>query len=35
MTEGKRPQDVTEDFDLWKLTRGAAEETHQSEFCAK
>jgi hypothetical protein len=35
MTERKRPQDVEEDFDLWKLGRGAAEETHQAEFCAK
>jgi len=35
MTEGKSPQDVAEDFDLWKLSRGAAEETHQAEFFEK
>jgi len=29
----KRP--VGEDFDLWKIGRDAAEETHQAEFASK
>ena len=34
MTEiRKRP--VEEDFDLWKIGRDSAEETHQAEFALK
>jgi len=35
MNKRKRIEDLAEDFDLWKLGRGSAEETHQAEFCAK
>jgi hypothetical protein len=28
-------QEVEEDADLWKLVRGAVEETHQAEFALK
>jgi hypothetical protein len=31
----KNEEDGAADFDLWKLTRGASEETHQAEFLGK
>jgi hypothetical protein len=30
-----REEEHDEDFDLWKLDRGAEEETHQAEFADK
>jgi len=33
--EQRKYEEPAEDFDLWKLGRGANEETHQAEFAAK
>ncbi len=30
-----RKKEVEEDFDLWKIGRDSAEETHQAEFAFK
>jgi hypothetical protein len=33
--ERKKQETTEEDFEAWKLVRGALEETHQAEFASK
>lgn len=33
--ERKKEVKTSDDFDVWKIVRGASEETHQAEFALK